>query len=230
METKKFEKSKKDKKPAPNMESNIETNFSLIIQHTLEEVLEEVQSQIKNVSIDFKTSLRGIEKEIKEIKALTNRNRHLIINLAGKPSVEEKEPELISTGFDLLTKIPSHLRRTYKIMLTKEVGATASDVARETDKSRPLESDYLNQLFEKGLLKKRTDPTNNRRIIFIVKSQDNYKDEEEIDNSYSNHILDSNTDMIIQRQETVRAANETSSQITSLPARISKNKQKNLQK
>lgn len=210
MEAEKFNKSKNDKKPEPNNEPNIETNFSLIIQHTLEEVLEEVQSQIKNVSVDFKTSLRGIEKEIKEIKALTNRNRHLIINLAGKPSIEEKEPELISTGFDLLTKIPSHLRRTYKIMLTKEIGATASDVARETDKSRPLESDYLNQLFEKGLLKKKTDPNNSRKIIFIVKSQDNYKDIEENNNSFSDHM--------IQRQQTVRAAKKTVS------SQISKNK------
>ena len=210
MEAEKFEKSKNEKKPTPNIEPNIETNFSLIIQHTLEEVLGEVQSQIKNVSADFKTSLRGIEKEIKEIKALTNRNRHLIINLAGKPSIEEKEPELISTGFDLLTKIPSHLRRTYKIMLTKEIGATASDVARETDKSRPLESDYLNQLFEKGLLKKKTDPNNSRKIIFIVKSQDNYKDEEDNNNSFSDHM--------IQRQKTVRAAKKTVS------SQISKNK------
>ncbi len=208
METEKFDKKKNTKKPASTIESNIETNFSLIIQHTLEEVLQEVHSQIKNVNIDFKTSLRGIEKEIREIKVLTKRNSNLLVNLTGKPSVEEKEPELISTGFDILTKVPSHLRRTYKVMLTKEVGATASDVARETDKSRPLESDYLNQLFEKGLLKKKTDPDNNRRIIFIVKSQDNYKEEEENTNSYSNHILDSNMDIVIQRQETVRAAKQ----------------------
>ncbi|MHA1236684.1 MAG: hypothetical protein ACTSQ9_03365 [Candidatus Hodarchaeales archaeon] len=76
METKNFEKSKKAKKPAPNMESNIETNFSLIIQHTLEEVLEEVQSQIKNVSIDFKTSLRGIEKEMENLP-LKRKNQSL---------------------------------------------------------------------------------------------------------------------------------------------------------
>jgi len=115
-------------------------------------------------------------------------------------------------------------------MLTKEIGATASDVARETDKSRPLESDYLNQLFEKGLLKKKTDPNNNRRIIFIVKSLDNYKEEEESDSSYLNHPLDNNMDMIIQRQKTVRAANETSSQLTSFSTRILKNKKKNLPK
>ena len=65
MEAEKFEKSKNDKKPKSNIESNFETNFSLIIQHTLEEVLEEVHSQIKNVRLAFKTSLRGIEKEIK---------------------------------------------------------------------------------------------------------------------------------------------------------------------
>jgi len=214
MEAEKFEKSKNDKKPKSNIESNFETNFSLIIQHTLEEVLEEVHSQIKNVRLDFKTSLRGIEKEIKEIKALTSKNRHLLVNLAGNTSVEEKEPELISTGFDLLTKIPSHLRRTYKIMLTKEIGATASDVARETDKSRPLESDYLNQLFEKGLLKKKTDPNNPRKIIFIVKSQDNYKEEE------NNHSF---SDQMILHQQTVRDAKKT------LSGQFSKNKNKKLQ-
>ncbi|MCK4849538.1 MAG: hypothetical protein KAT16_10950, partial [Candidatus Heimdallarchaeota archaeon] len=86
MEAEKFDKDKNTKKPASDMESNIETNFSLIIQHTLEEV----HSQIKNVRIDFNTSLRGIKREIKEIKVLAKKNRHLLVNLTGKPSVEEK--------------------------------------------------------------------------------------------------------------------------------------------
>lgn len=222
MEVEKFDDRKNTKKPESNIESSIETNFSLIIQTTLEEALAEVRSQIKDVSIDFKTSLRGIEKEIKEIKTLAKRNRGLLVNLTGKPSVEEKEPELISTGFDILTKIPSHLRRTYKVMLTKEFGATASDVANETDKSRPLESDYLNQLFEKGLLRKKTDPDNSRKVIFIVKTQDNYKDEVENHNSFSNHALHNKSDMISHRKKTVRAANENS-----FSALISKNKKKN---
>ncbi len=203
------------------MESNIDTNFSLIIQTTLEEV----RSQIKDVSIEFKTSLRGMEKEIKEIKHIAKKNRALLINFAGKPSVEEKEPELISTGFDILTKVPSHLRRTYKVMLTKEFGATASEVAKETEKSRPLESDYLNQLFEKGLLRKKTDPDNSRRIIFIVKSQDNYKDDDEHNNSYLSQNYFNKMDMISHRKKTVQAANENS--ISNL---ISKNKQKNSRK
>ncbi|MCK4847880.1 MAG: hypothetical protein KAT16_02520 [Candidatus Heimdallarchaeota archaeon] len=226
MEAEKFNKNKNPKKPTSDMESNIETNFSLIIQHTLEEV----HSQIKNVRNDFKISLQGIEKEIKEIKVLAKKNRHLLVNLSGKPSVEEKEPELISTGFDILTKVPSHLRRTYKVILTKEFGATASEIARETDKSRPLESDYLNQLFEKGLLKKKTDPDNSRKIIFIVKSQDNYKEDKENDNSYSNLTLDNNIDMIIQRQKAVRAANQTSSQVTSISTKISKKSTENIKK
>jgi hypothetical protein len=214
MEVEKIENRKKSKKPASNIESSIDTNFSLIIQTTLEEV----RSQIEDVSINFKTSLRGMEKEIKEIKTLAKKNRTLLVNFVGKPSVEEKEPELISTGFDILTKIPSHLRRTYKVMLTKEFGATASDVANETEKSRPLESDYLNQLFEKGLLRKKTDPNNSRKIIFIVKSQDNYK-EDENNNSYLSHVLLNNVDMISHRKKTVQAANENSTP-------ISKNKQK----
>ena len=199
MEVEKIEKTKNSKKP----ESSIDTNFSLIIQTTLEEV----RSQIKDVTIDFKTSLRGLEKEIKEIKHLAKKNRTLLVNFVGKPSVEEKEPELISTGFDILTKIPSHLRRTYKVMLTKEFGATASDVANETEKSRPLESDYLNQLFEKGLLRKKTDPNNSRKIIFTVKSQDNYKDDES-NNRYLSHALLNNIDMISHRKKTVQAENE----------------------
>jgi predicted transcriptional regulator len=203
MEAEKFDNRKNTKKPESNIESSFDTNFNLIIQNTLQEVLGEVQSQLENVNINFKTSLLGIEKEIKEIKTLAEKNRHLLINLAGKSSIEEKEPELISTGFDILTKVPSHLRRTYKIMLTKEMGATASDVARETEKSRPLESDYLNQLFEKGLLKKKSDPDNNRRKIFIVKTQDNYKEEEENHNSFLNHddLNNDDIEMIIQEKK-----------------------------
>ena len=221
MEAEKIDNRKHTKKPSSELKSNIDTNFSLIIQTTLEEV----RSQIKDVSIDFKTSLRSLEKEIKEIKKLAKRNRSLLINITGKPSVEEKEPELISTGFDILTKIPSHLRRTYKVMLTKEFGATASDVARETDKSRPLESDYLNQLFEKGLLRKKTDPNNSRKVIFIVKSQDSYKVEEENHSKFVNHIFNNNPDMISHRKKTVKAANEDS-----YSAIISKNKQKDARK
>ena len=227
MDAEKFEKQKNSKKPLSNIDANFETDFRLIIQHTLEEVLEEVQSQINNVSIDFKTSLKGIEKEIKDIKSLAQKNRKLLINISGVPSVEEKEPELISTGFDILTKVPSHLRRTYSVMLSKfdKIGATASDVAKITAKSRPLESDYLNQLFEKGLLRKKTDPDNSRKVIFIVKSQDNYKVEEENHNKFVNHIFNNNPDMISHRKKTVKAANEDSYSTIN-----SKDEQKNARK
>lgn len=225
MEVEKFEKRNNSKKSQLNIESSIPTEFKLIIQTTLEDALDEVRSQIKDVSIDFTTSLRGIEKEIKEIKTLTKKNRALLYNFAGKPSVEEKEPELISTGFDILTKIPSHLRRTYKVMLTKESGATASEVASETDKSRPLESDYLNQLFDKGFLRKKTDPNNSRKVIFIVKSQDTYKEIEESNNSYRKHNLVNNSDMINHLKKTVKAANETY-----FSTLISKNKEKKFKK
>ncbi|MHA2095935.1 MAG: hypothetical protein ACW98F_15045 [Candidatus Hodarchaeales archaeon] len=219
MEVEKIDSRKNAKKPESDIESSFGADFKLIIQTTLEDALEEVRSQIKGVSIDFKTSMRGMEKEIKEIKKLAKRNRGLLVNLAGKPSVEEKEPELISTGFDILTKVPSHLRRTYKVMLTKESGATASEVASETEKSRPLESDYLNQLFEKGLLRKKMDPNNSRKIIFTIKSQDDYKEDDESNNSYLSHSLLNKVDMISHRKKTVQAANENSTP-------ISKNKQK----
>ena len=225
MEVENFDNRKNTKKPQSTVDSFNLNEFQLIIQTTVEDALSEVRSQIKDVGIDFKTSLRGLEKEIKEIKTLAKRNRGLLVNIAGTPSVEEKEPELISTGFDILTKVPSHLRRTYKVMLTKEFGATASDVARETEKSRPLESDYLNQLFEKGLLRKKTDPNNSRKVIFIVKSQDNYKVEEENHSKFVNHIFNNNPDMISHRKKTVKAANEDSYLTFN-----SKNKQKTARK
>ena len=196
MDAKKLNKPKNTKKPLSDMDTNIDTDFRLIIQHTLEEV----QSQLTNVSVDFKASLVGIEKEIKEIKSLAQRNRKLLINLSGSPSVEEKEPELIATGLDVISKLPSHLRRTYTVMLSRfdKTGATASEVAKITLKSRPLESDYLNQLFDKGFLKKKPHPTNPRRRIFVLKAEGDKGEDENGITLLSDSVDDNNIELIIQ--------------------------------
>ena len=54
----------------------------------------------------------------------------------------------------MLMSLPNHLRETMLAILVLEE-ATASDVAEVTGKSRPSESDYLNQLERMGYLKRR---------------------------------------------------------------------------
>lgn len=52
-----------------------------------------------------------------------------------------------------LTSLPEHLRRTMETVATSGE-ATATEVSERTGRSRAAESDYLNQLADRGFLKK----------------------------------------------------------------------------
>jgi hypothetical protein len=160
----------------------------------LQENLQTVRDEIRMIARTVEESFSEMENEIRIIKNLAQDNfDRLEILTEDFSSVEEQGSELIMTSLDILEKIPNHLRRTFNVML-KKGHATALEVSHETNKSRPLESDYLNQLIELGYLKKRKD---RKRVIFSLKSSEPWKD----NNSYS-------TDSFIERRK--RAARNAS--------------------
>ena len=140
------------------------------LEASLKDMRDEVQGIKGDVSADLRTSLKDMRGEIQEIKALARKNRQSLDSIMDSPLIEEKELEGIATGLDMIQNVPSHLRRTFQVLFYKKKGATASEVAHETNKSRPLESDYLNQLFEKGVVIKKHDPSNRKKVRFYVKS------------------------------------------------------------
>ncbi|MHA2095890.1 MAG: hypothetical protein ACW98F_14820 [Candidatus Hodarchaeales archaeon] len=148
-------------KPSTSLYFSLNEEFRLFLQ----ENFKEVRDEIRNISLHVRDSLSDIEDEIQSIKVLAQNNfERLEILTDDFSAVEERESELIMTSLDVLEKIPSHLRRTFNVML-KMGHATALEVSHETEKSRPLESDYLNQLIELGYLKKRKD---RKRVIFSL--------------------------------------------------------------
>ncbi|PWI47254.1 hypothetical protein CEE45_12725 [Candidatus Heimdallarchaeota archaeon B3_Heim] len=188
------------KKPSADVKISLNDDFRIFLQ----ENFKDVRSEMKVIAQNVRNSFMEIEKEIRDIKVLTQNNFRRLESLTEDFIVEEKEPELISTGLDILTNIPSHLRRTYKVMLTKEIGATALEVSHETGKSRPLESDYLNQLWDMGHLRKRPDPENRKRVVFFIKSSEPWKDI----TTYSTNNSNSPEDYIQRRRQAVRDASE----------------------
>ena len=200
MNSQDLSKKNMSKKPSTDMKISLSDDFRFYLQENFEDVREE----IKNIAQNVRDSLSAIENEIRDIKELTQNNFKRLESLTEDFIVEEKEPELISTGLDILTNIPSHLRRTYKVMLTKEVGATAIEVSHETGKSRPLESDYLNQLWDMGYLRKRPDRENRKRVVFFIKSSEAWKDI----STYSTTNSNSPEDYIERRRKAVRDASE----------------------
>ena len=78
-----------------------------------------------------------------------------------------KKPDLDKLGKDQLIRLielPNHLRET--VLAVIALGeATATDVAKETGKSRSSESDHLNELQRMGYLKRRYST---RKVYFAL--------------------------------------------------------------
>ncbi|MFX1516571.1 MAG: hypothetical protein ACFFC6_09700 [Promethearchaeota archaeon] len=118
-----------------------------------------------------------MDSELQELKKVTKRISHRIdaidvgvgVKKAPKPQIKE-----ISTGLDYLTQIPQHLRDTFGAILKRDAGATALEISLETGKSRSLESDYLNQLVDRGYVTKVRD---GKKVLFSKSGE--YEEEEE---------------------------------------------------
>jgi hypothetical protein len=107
-------------------------------------------------------------------KELLKRIERKIDVLVG--GIEEKHPpkkveeiKEVDKSLDIVTllSLPDHLRKSAMVII-KMGDAMAEDVARETERSRAVESAYLNQLVRMGhLLRKRRG----KRVYFSVEAK-----------------------------------------------------------
>ncbi|MHA2244316.1 MAG: hypothetical protein ACXADY_05065 [Candidatus Hodarchaeales archaeon] len=125
-----------------------------LIHQGFQGVRNDIQT-IKDSNKDLKLMIRGIDAEIHEIKEVAKGIGHKLEKFLDKGAIKKvTKPHIkeISTGLDLITQIPQHLRDTFETILKRDKGSTASEVSKETGKSRSLESDYLNQLEDRGFI------------------------------------------------------------------------------
>jgi len=175
--------------PSNTEEKEKKTNYSdetprnvipLAIRESLEELRIDVKKEIQKSEGDLRLMLRGIQAEIHEVKEMVKGVTHSVELISGKKSALIKkivEPELggIGDSLDLLTKIPQHLRRTFEVILKLDRKVTAKEVSQETGKSRPLESDYLNQLSDRGVISK---IPKGKKVFFYYQKPSLYDHEE----------------------------------------------------
>ncbi|UCE14211.1 MAG: hypothetical protein JSV04_03290 [Candidatus Heimdallarchaeota archaeon] len=169
----------KDKK-AP-----VETRSGYLLQEIPEIIaqnLQDVRDDIQKTNSSLQLMLAGIHKEIEEIKKLTRQSHDIFRQVAGskvlRKHIETEDPV---DSLDFL-EVPPHLRRTFEtIMLLKR--ATAKEVADRTGKSRPLESDYLNQLADRKFVVKKKE---GKHVKFIFIRATEVEDEDEENNTNYN--------------------------------------------
>ena len=136
-----------------------DVNLQDTVRESLDEFRIEFRHEIKKTEEDLRLMIRGIHAEILEVKALVQGVTSSVDFLSGKKTtiikkISQTDLGGIGDSLDLLIKIPQHLRRTFEVILKMDKKVTAKDVSTETGKSRPLESDYLNQLSDRGVISK----------------------------------------------------------------------------
>ncbi len=75
-------------------------------------------------------------------------------------------PEGLPLDATTLLSLPDHLRKSAIALATLGEG-TATDISKETARVRAVESDYLNQLVSKGLIKKKRKA---RDVYFYIET------------------------------------------------------------
>ncbi|MFX1246779.1 MAG: hypothetical protein ACFFBQ_05300 [Promethearchaeota archaeon] len=186
---------KEEKKSVEFSDLSLQQAIPKIIHESLQEVREDIHD-IKESSRDLHLMVRGIHAELSEMKSLAQsigRSIERFIDGREVKTASGFDVGEIATGLDLITKIPQHLRRTFQVVLQLD-RATARSVARRTGKSRPLESDYLNQLSERGFLEKKHE---GRKAFFYYKHAKEEEDEEE----------EEENDYMVKKQMIVNNAN-----------------------
>ena len=150
-------------------------------------VLEEIKELLK--SLDNKLD-KLLERQVLEELGLGPRQKELLRQLVkrdGRPEAPSRLVESVRAHFDPATyrriedglrlgvdrqsfvpgtfvTVPDHLRHTMQA-ITSFGEATALQVGEKTGRSRAAESDYLNQLVDRGFLKK---GRKGREIVFQV--------------------------------------------------------------
>ncbi len=115
--------------------------------------------------------LERVQKELGRISSKLDRiiemDEKILRHFPEKREVREGALELGGGALDVMTllSLPDHLRRTAMVICKMNEGATADDVAKETEKARAVESSYLNQLVTMGHLKKKRK---GRKVYFYL--------------------------------------------------------------
>ena len=199
---------KNEKKSVDLAIVNLQETIPRIVHQSLDGVRKDIQT-LQEASKDLQLMMRGIHAEIREMKEATQGIERTIGALLDKQVIKKpvKPPvREISTGLDLLTQIPQHLRRTFETILKLEKGATALQVSLQTGKSRPLESDYLNQLVERGfVLKKHIG----KKVLFYGKFGE-INGEEEVTHSDPDRSIDF---VAMKKMEVMNASNSAEKKI-----------------
>lgn len=120
--------------------------------------MQQILSENDNIGMtEVEERLATVQLLADEINEVTNRNlkkiEKLIYEVVDKLKIEATK--IKSSGFEpsILLDFPDHLRVTVRILL--ELGmATAEEVCKKTNRSRSLESSYLNQLTIMGYVEK----------------------------------------------------------------------------
>ncbi|MFX0205428.1 MAG: winged helix-turn-helix domain-containing protein [Candidatus Hodarchaeota archaeon] len=165
-----------DEKKEQNEKESVEfTDLDLkqVIPKLIHKSLQGVREEIQNIQI----MIRGIQAEIQDIKKETESiglRFDSVFDGAEIKKTPESHIKEISTGLDLLTQIPHHLRDTFQTILKRDKGASALEISLQTGKSRSLESDYLNQLVERGFVVKKR---RGKKVLFYKIGE---MDEEEV--------------------------------------------------
>jgi len=86
-----------------------------------------------------------------------------------RPPKKVEEIKGLNKSLDIMTllSLPDHLRKS-ALAIIKFGDAMAEDVARETERSRAIESAYLNQLVRMGYLKRKR---RGKRVYFSVEAK-----------------------------------------------------------
>jgi hypothetical protein len=171
-------KKQNGKNSAKISDLDLTQEIPVLIQQSFQGIRKEMQL-IQDSNKDLRLMMRGMHAEIQELKKVTKRISQRVDNSfvsgvvrkTAKPHIKE-----ISTGLDYLTQIPQHLRDTFQAILKRDTGATALEISLETEKSRSLESDYLNQLVDRGFVMKKRQ---GKKVLFF-KIGEHEEEEEEI--------------------------------------------------
>jgi len=178
------EQNKQNEENSPKISVlNLTQEIPNIIQQSFQGVQKEIRI-LQNTTKDLHLMIRGIDGELQELKKVTKRISLKLdsffdvgVKKAPKPHIKE-----ISTGLDYLESIPPHLRETFQTILKRDKGATALQIAIETGKSRSLESDYLNQLENRGFIYKKRQ---GKKVLFFKIGE--HEEEEEEDTQFIDH-------------------------------------------
>lgn len=149
-------------------------------------LLKEIRNLIKNIDRKLDKLLnrkvleeKGLDYDQKELLTSLTKggmrlpSSHRLSNIELLSQIEAlgscvNEPQMVTKKKNFVpgtfASLPEHLRRTMQAIVTLGE-ATAFQVSRKTGRSRAAESDYLNQLVDRGFLKK---VRRGREIVFQV--------------------------------------------------------------